>query len=159
MTIASAKSCAAWSALLPLCFACSEAGASDRVETGVSVTIVPSAAVTVVNSAPLQTLLLTAAIAPAGLVFTASSAADAASGGGAGIGGAGGNAPGGGEADSGGAGRAATDGASPAGLIAFGGSLTGTTIAGDAVSVSVGNMSDGSAAGSARVCVVIAQYN
>jgi len=44
-------------------------------------------------------------------------------------------------------------------LVAFAGSLTGTTIAGDAVSVSVGNVSGGSAAGSARVSVLIAQYN
>lgn len=159
MTNASARFCAALPVALSLCFGWSCASASDRAETAASVTIVRSAAVTitntvvnrtVANNASLQTLLLTAAIAPAGVVFTASRTDRVAGGRGTG---------GGAAADIGGAGLPATEGGDVAGWLAFGGSLTGATIDGDAVSVSVGNVSGGSAPGSAGVPVVIAQYN
>jgi len=102
--------------------------------------------------------LLTAAIAPAGMVFTAQTSSGgsitASATGGRGTRG---GAPG--AARSGGAGGLATGGGEPPALILLGGSTTGITIDGDAVSVSVGNVSGGSAPESAQVPVVIAQYN
>jgi len=166
--MASPTSRTALFAVIALWFPWQGAAASDRIESRASVTVVQSAAVTVVSNAPLQTILLTVAIAPVGVVFTASGvgsvAASAPVGGAAGGGATGGGSPvspppGGGAADGGAAGAPLADGSAPGGLIAVGGSLTGTTIAGDAVSVSVGDVSGGTAEGSARVPVVIAQYN
>jgi hypothetical protein len=162
MTNASATTWAAVSAL-SLCLAGPGASASERTETAASVTIVQPAAVTVVSNGPLQALLLTAAIAPAGVVFTASGAVPAA------VASAGAGVPGGGRAggsgspaaraESGRAGQPAPGGAAPPALVAVGGALGGTTIDGDAVSVSVGTIAGGSAPGSASVAVVIAQFN
>jgi hypothetical protein len=161
MPIATTRFCATLSALLYPCFPGSGAWAADRIETVASVTITRSATVTVVNNTPLQTLLLTTAIAPAGVVFTASNAGPVTVGasGGTAAGGATGGPPGAGATTTSGAGLPDGDGGAGPALVAFGGSLGGTTINGDAVSVSVGNMSGGSAAGSGRVPVVIAQYN
>jgi hypothetical protein len=186
MTNASARACAVSSAVLLLGFAAPQAWASDRLRSTATVSIQGSAAVTivntVVNNAPLQTLLLTIAIAPVNVVFAAPGASTAvgsvsvgAAGGGTGSAGlvspssaaaAGnegspgtpGDGAGGGAAELAGAGLPADDGGPPA-LIVIGGALTGTTIDGDAVSVSVSDVSGGSTADSARVPMVIAQYN
>ena len=142
------------------------ASASDRVRTSAAVTLQGSATVTVVNtvvnSAPLHTALLAASIAPAGVVFTTASStggsstpvAGVASGSAAGVG-----SSDGGVADFGAAGLSATDNGDVAGFIVLGGSVSGTTIDGDAVSINVGDLSGGSAEDSATVPVVIAQYN
>jgi hypothetical protein len=185
MTNASARACAVSSAVLLLGFAAPQAWASDRLRSTATVSIQGSAAVTivntVVNNAPLQTLLLTIAIAPVNVVFAAPGASTAvgsvsvgAAGGGtgsaglvspnsgAGDGGSGvapgSDGAGGGAAELAGSGLPADDGGPPA-LIVIGGALTGTTIDGDAVSVSVSDVSGGSTADSARVPMVIAQYN
>jgi hypothetical protein len=169
MTKASARVCAVPSAALLLCLASPDARASDRVSSTAAVTIQGSAAVTiintVVNNAPLQTLLLTAAIAPANVVFSAPGSntgvglvSVGGSGGGPGSGGRDSASAAGGGADPAGPGLPRDDGGPPA-LIVIGGALTGTTIDGNAVSVSVGDVSGGSRAGSAKVPVIIAQYN
>lgn len=195
MTNASSRVRAVPLALL-LGLAAPDAWASDRASTTAAVTIQGSVAVTilntVVNNAPMQTLLLTAAIAPMSAVFTVPGSS-------AGVGSVSVGAPGGatgssglgapssagalsatgsdGSADAGpsgspgnsgtgdgsaqlaGAGLSGADEGGPPALIVIGGSLTGTTIDGDAISVNVSDASGGSAAGSAKVPVVIAQYN
>lgn len=123
---------AAAAAAVLLIGAGSAASAADRAATAASVDLVQSAAVTVVNNAPLQIALLTATLmpggpaAPIGLVLS----------------------PAGGPGDE-----------SPAaGLVAIGGALNGTVTGGDAVSVSVGTVA-GAAGAPGGVQVVIAQYN
>lgn len=139
--------------------------ASDRWESTASVTIVRPVAMTVVNSTPLQAVLLTTAIAPVGVVFSApsgSTSAIAAGGAGGGTGAtpaAGNTAPGASAPSGDGADLGTGDGASVVGLAPLGGSLTGTTINGDAVSVSVGNVPAESGGSGGTVAVVIAQYN
>lgn len=135
--------------------------ASDRWESTASVTIVRPVAMTVVNSTPLQAALLTTAIAPVGVVFSAPSGGTSAIGGG-GTGAAaaaGNNAPGASAPTGDGADLGTGDGASVVGLAPLGGSLTGTTVNGDAVSVSVGNVPAESGGSGRAVAVVIAQYN
>lgn len=166
MTIASTRLAAALPALLSPWLVAGLAGAVDRAETVASVTITRSAAVTVVSNAPLQTLLLTTAIAPVGVVFAAPATGTVGSPGGGGGTPIGNTANGASPAGAAPAPAAASevdadsgDGAVVVGLASTDGGLTGTTINGDAVSVSVGNMDGGSAPTSGRVSVIIAQYN
>lgn len=139
--------------LLSLCIPWHGAAAAERVQSRASVTLVQSAAVTVVNNVPLQTVLLTISIAPVGVVFSAPAATPA----GASVAGGGPPAEGGAAFDRTGGSPDGEGGSG--GLIVLGGAPGGPTIAGDAVSVSVGNASGGTATGSPTVAVVIAQYN
>ncbi len=165
MTIASTRFRAAL--LPPLLLCCAQQGAwgADRRDTVASVTIVRPVAVTVVNNTPLQAALLTTALVPVGVVFTASNAGPVTIGvsGGASSRVSGGASSEGAASTTSDAGLAGGAGAGPpgtdAGLVAVSGSLNGTTINGDAVSVSVGDVSGGTAPGSGRVPMIIAQYN
>ncbi|MBO9669164.1 MAG: hypothetical protein J7485_01465 [Sphingobium sp.] len=165
MATASAKLGAALIIGSVLSIAHAPSRASDRWESTASVTIVRPVAMTVVNSTPLQAALLTTAIAPVGVVFSAPSGSTSAIGGGGSAGGteaaaaAGNNAPGASAPSGDGTDLGTGDGASVVGLAPLGGSLTGTTIDGDAVSVSVGNAPAESGGGGRTVAVVIAQYN
>lgn len=172
---ASARIWAASSVLL-LCLAAPGLRASDRVAATATVRIQGSAAVTIintiVNNAPMQTMLLTAAIAPANgrIAPRPTARAGLASVGSPAVGGNGSSTPG--AASSGGASRSSSgdagfgsvgsngiDGGGPSAVIVAGGSLGGPIIDGDAVSVSVADVSGGSTEDSAKVPVVIAQYN
>lgn len=166
MATASAKLGAALIIWSVLSVAHAPSRASERWESTASVTIVRPVAMTVVNSTPLQAALLTTAIAPVGVVFSAPSGSTSAIGGDGGAGSgagtaatAGNGAPGGAAPSGDGTDLGTGDGASVVGLAPLGGSLTGTTINGDAVSVSVGNVPAESGGGGRTVAVVIAQYN
>lgn len=129
--------------LLALCLSASSAVASDILNSRATTSIIEAASVRVINDAPLQAVLVTSAIAPTGVTFTLAGQ-DAGSAASLGM-------PGfvsGGEAVT----------------MTNSGLVTGTTINGEALSVSVGgsidNLSAGSNTGaSGGISVVIAQYN
>ncbi|WP_214624581.1 hypothetical protein [Sphingobium nicotianae] len=125
------------------------------METIASVSVVRPVSVTVVENKPLQTLLQTIVIAPVGVASSVSTGGlnttPTTVGPGAGGGGGSAASPISTGSPTGG------NGGSISGLVEGGGSLTGTTINGDAVSVSVGSVPGGSAGGGTPV--VIAQYN
>jgi len=128
-------------ALAGIILAASPSAASTQVVTFSATTIADSGSMRVVSDAPMQTLLVTGAITPTGVTFTADTSGGSAAVGVAGF--AGGNTT----------------------LMVNGsGLLTGTTMNGEALSVSVGGSigdvpADSNTGANSGISVVIAQYN
>jgi hypothetical protein len=156
MAFASKRIRAVLPAWLVVCQASPGSGAPASEETRVSVVIEQPAGLSVVNNTPLQAALLTIAVMPMGVVVTASNISGGVGGGASLRGGATGSPAsfGGGASGSDGGAVLAVSGGGD-----FGGAFGGATINGDAVSVSVGEASSGSATGDGRVPMIIAQYN